>query len=57
MRIQLGWTSIILDLIEAWGTSRQVVLEVTYAFPVLPSASVTGLDAQIGARHVVPWFR
>ncbi|CAK9092070.1 von Willebrand factor A domain-containing protein 5A (Breast cancer suppressor candidate 1) (BCSC-1) (Loss of heterozygosity 11 chromosomal region 2 gene A protein) [Durusdinium trenchii] len=38
---------------QCFVNPTEVVLEVTYAFPVLPSASVTGLDAQIGARHVV----
>jgi hypothetical protein len=36
------------------NTAFEELLDVTYAFPVLPSASVTHLDAQIGERVIVP---
>lgn len=38
---------------QRFVNSTDELLDVTYAFPVLPSASVTHLDAQIGERVIV----
>ena len=46
-----SWSNALDDL---KNTAFEELLDVTYAFPVLPSASVTHLDAQIGERVIVP---